>query len=210
MQSFASLLAESVQRHGHLCAGQIIGVRMATLGCRLVGITDPKDPAFRKKLMVFVEIDRCATDAIESVTGCRLGRRTLKFKDFGINGATFLNLETGTAYRIVSTESSRDLAAGFAPDAPDARARQIEGYRRMPDELLFDVHRVRVRPDPCQMPGPPRRRVVCGKCGQMVRDGRELRVGEALLCRHCAGESYFDPVDEQKDSDPRAEPGTTS
>lgn len=191
MLSFETLLAESVERHGHLCAGQIIGVRMAMLGCRLAGIMDPEAPAYRKKLMVFVEIDRCATDAIESVTGCRLGRRTLKFKDFGINAATFLNLDTMVAYRVVSTESSRDMAKNFAPEGADFRTRQIEGYKRMPDDLLFEVHRVRVRLDSCQMPGPPRCHAICEKCGQAVRDGREIRTGETVLCRHCAGESYF-------------------
>ena len=110
MQSFEELLKQSVSRHGHLCAGQVIGVRMAMLGCRLVGIKDPLAPEFRKKLITYVEIDRCATDAIESVTGCRTGKRTLKLKDFGINAATFLNLESHEAYRIVSTEQSRELA----------------------------------------------------------------------------------------------------
>ena len=107
MKSFEALLQESVERHGHLCAGQIIGVRMAMLGCRLVRIDDPKSHRHRKKLMVYVEIDRCATDAIESVTGCRMGRRTLKFRDYGINAATFVNLDTRAAYRIVSTERDR-------------------------------------------------------------------------------------------------------
>ena len=116
MKPFEELLADSVEQHGHLCAGQVIGVRMAVLGCRLVGIEDPKAPAYKKKLIVFVEIDRCATDAIQSVTGCRLGKRTLKFKDYGINAATFVNLDTRTAYRIVSTESSRDSCKAFAPE----------------------------------------------------------------------------------------------
>jgi formylmethanofuran dehydrogenase subunit E len=65
------------------------------LGCKLVGIDEPKSDAERKKLMIYVEIDRCATDALQSVTGCCMGKRTLKFRDFGINAATFLNLETG-------------------------------------------------------------------------------------------------------------------
>ena len=97
MKSFNALLEESVTRHGHLCAGQVIGVRMALLGCKLVGIEDPKAPEHRKKLITYVEIDRCATDAIESVTGCRMGKRTLKFKDFCINAATLLTLTSGEA-----------------------------------------------------------------------------------------------------------------
>mgnify|MGYP000864412174 CR=1 FL=1 len=196
MKSFESLLAESVERHGHLCAGQVIGVRMAMLGCRLVGIEDPKAPHLRKKLMVFVEIDRCATDAIESVTGCRMGRRSLKFKDFGINAATFVNLDNRVAYRIVSTETSREMAKEYAPGEETPRMQQLEGYKRMPDDLLFDVQRVGVTLPEWEMPGPPLRHAVCSRCGQMVRDGREIHVGDEALCRPCAGESYFYPMDD--------------
>ena len=191
MESFETLLQESVRRHGHLCAGQVIGVRMAMLGCGLVGIDAPRDPAFRKKLMVFVEIDRCATDAIETVTGCRLGRRTLKFKDFGINAATFVHLETGRAFRIVSTETSRTLVAQYAPEITDPRRQSIEGYQRMPDAVLFDIQAVTVDLPEDALPGPPRMHAVCGQCGQMVRDGREIVREGRILCRPCAGEAYF-------------------
>ncbi len=194
MRSFDELLTESVERHGHLCAGQIIGVRMAMLGCSLVGIDDPKDPLHRKKLIVYVEIDRCATDAIESVTGCRLGKRSMKFKDFGINAATFVNLDTRVAYRIVSTEESRETAKEYAPDAKNSRDQQMEGYTKMPDNLLFDVQQVRVNLPEWDMPGPPRRHTECSQCGQMVRDGKEVVNEEATLCKHCAGEGYFMPI----------------
>jgi formylmethanofuran dehydrogenase subunit E len=195
MRSFEELLHESVAKHGHLCAGQVIGVRMAMLGCRLVGIDDPQAPEFRKKLIVFVEIDRCATDAIESVTGCKMGKRTLKFKDFGINAATFVNLDTQVAYRLVSTESSRDACQAYATDQTDPKHQQIEGYTKMPDDLLFDVQQVKVDLPETDMPGPPRSHAVCGRCGQVVRDGKEKRVGSQILCRPCAGESYFHPIE---------------
>ena len=195
MKSFEALLQESVERHGHLCAGQIIGVRMAMLGCRLVRIDDPKSHRHRKKLMVYVEIDRCATDAIESVTGCRMGRRTLKFRDYGINAATFVNLDTRAAYRIVSTERSRDLAPTYAPEEKTVKGQQVEGYKRMPDDLLFEVQEVEVTLPDWEMPGPPRRHAVCEACGQMVRDGREKRVENRILCRPCAGDGYFRVAD---------------
>ncbi|MBB1094384.1 formylmethanofuran dehydrogenase subunit E, partial [Rhodopseudomonas palustris] len=154
MDNFARLLKESVKKHGHLCAGQVIGVRMAMLGCRLIGIEDPKEERFRKKIVVFVEIDRCATDAIASVTGCQLGKRTMKFKDFGINAATFLNLDTKIAYRIVSTESSREHAHEYAPEETSRQKQQLVGYQTMPDNLLFDVQQVEVSLAEGDMPGP--------------------------------------------------------
>ncbi len=199
MKSFDDLLKESVERHGHLCAGQIIGVRMAMLGCSLVGIRDPKDPLYRKKLIVYVEIDRCATDAIESVTGCRLGKRSMKFKDFGINAATFVNIDTEVAFRIVSTEESRITAKEYAPHAPSLRDQQIEGYIKMPDRLLFDIQQVRVDLPKRDLPGPPRSRIECSRCGQMVRDGKETIVEGKAVCKHCAGEGYFSTMENKSE-----------
>lgn len=195
MRSFDILLSESVQRHGHLCAGQIIGVRMAMLGCRLVGIDDPKSEQYRKKLIVYVEIDRCATDAIESVTGCRLGKRTLKFKDFGINAATFVNIESGISFRIISTERSRDLVTRYAPDEASHYQQQMKGYQLMPDNELFDVQRVNVLLPDHDMPGPPGKHTECSRCGQMVRDNREVVVDGQPLCRICGGQGYFEVID---------------
>ena len=93
MQPLAELLKECEHLHGHMCAGQVLGARMALLGCREIGIDDPRG-ADRKKLIVWVEIDRCMTDAISAVTGVRLGKRSLKYLDYGKVAATFFNTET--------------------------------------------------------------------------------------------------------------------
>ncbi len=103
---FERLLKESVGIHGHLCPGQVLGVKMSMLGLREIGITDPKGKD-RKNFVVFVEMDRCATDAIQSATGCSLGRRTMKFMDYGKMAATYLNLKTGKAIRVSAKEGSR-------------------------------------------------------------------------------------------------------
>lgn len=196
MKSFEQLLEESVAAHGHLCAGQVIGVRMSLLGCRLIGIEDPKARENRKKIIVFSEIDRCATDAIQSVTGCSMGKRTLKFRDFGINAATFLNLDTREAFRIVSVEESRQKADSYAPEQIDPARRQLIGYQRMPDSELFGVQSVRVHLEEWEMPGPAKRKTICARCGQVVRDGREVvMAGGAAWCRPCAGLAYFKPCE---------------
>jgi len=194
VKSFEELLEASVAAHGHLCAGQVIGVRMAMLGLKLVGIEDPNETASRKKLIVYVEIDRCATDAIQSVTGCRLGRRSLKYKDFGINAATFVNLETGKAFRIVSTEESRSFADTLVPEETDPYKRQLAGYQRMGDEDLFRIEPVEVPLQETEMPGPTKQKATCARCGQVVRDGREVVSGDEVLCRPCAGKAYFKPL----------------
>ncbi|MFN3699213.1 MAG: FmdE family protein, partial [Dictyoglomus sp.] len=107
--SFEELLDICKERHGHLCAGQVLGARLSLLGLELIGIRDPYG-IDRKRFLVYVEIDRCATDAIQTVTGASLGKRTMKFLDYGIMAATFLNLETGLAYRILAKEEAKEKA----------------------------------------------------------------------------------------------------
>jgi len=191
MEAVESLLASSAAAHGHLCPGQVVGVRMAMLGCRLIGLDDPASREQIKKLIVYVEMDRCAADAVAHVTGVKLGRRSLKFMDCGIMAASFLNLETGRAFRVVSTEESRDLAHLYAPEIPEKYPRQIEAYRRMPDNVLFRVQEVRIEIREADLPGRTRTKVACARCGQVVRDRREIMVHGVPLCAHCAGRSYF-------------------
>jgi len=190
MESFAELLEVSAKIHGHLCAGQVIGVRMALLGLRLTGIDDPKG-ADRKKLYVIVEIDRCATDAIQSVTGCSLGKRSLRWMDFGIMAATFVNLADGRAVRITAREEARELSKKYCPELADKYQRQLEAYRVMPEEELFAAEEVVVNIPECDMPGRPLRRVRCAACGDYVQDCRETERDGQLICRACAGQRYY-------------------
>ncbi|MCW5199264.1 formylmethanofuran dehydrogenase [Desulfobulbus sp. F1] len=193
MQSFAELLEVSAQIHGHLCAGQVIGVRMALLGLRRIGIDDPKG-ADRKKLYVIVEIDRCATDAIQSVTGCSLGKRSLRWMDFGIMAATFVNLKTDQAVRVTAREEARELSTKYCPELADKYQRQLEAYRVMPEDELFTIQEVKANIPECDMPGRPLRRVPCAQCGDYVQDCREIEQNNKIICRACAGQRYYSEV----------------
>lgn len=189
---FDELLAASVAAHGHLCPGQIVGVRLAMLGCRLIGFEVPCPYHQLKKLIVFIEMDRCTGDAVAHVTGVKLGRRSLKFVDYGIMAATFINLETNRAYRVISTEEARDLAPMYSRLGLDQRQQQLEAYGVMPDSVLFRVQEVEVDLSPYDLPGPTRRKVACARCGQVVRDHREVIQDGLALCRPCAGGAYFE------------------
>jgi formylmethanofuran dehydrogenase subunit E len=191
MQDFETLLTGSAEVHGHLCPGQVVGVRMAMLGCRLIGLNEPTCHKQIKKLIVYVEMDRCTADAVAYATGVKLGRRSLKFMDYGIMAATFVNLETGKAFRILSTEESRDLADAYAPEIPGKHARQLEAYKRMPDSVLFRVQKVDARVKDADMPGPTRYKATCQLCGQVIRDGREIVRNNQVICKPCTQESYF-------------------
>jgi formylmethanofuran dehydrogenase subunit E len=184
-------LAEAA--HGHICAGQILGLRMALLGLRLLGIDDPtgKD---RKRLVTYVEIDRCATDAIGVVTGCRLGKRALKFRDFGKMAATFCDLTENRAVRVVAKESSKDRARELYPHIESKGQAQTLAYREMPDEELFDTRWVRVIIGPEDLPGYKSPRIQCASCGEGINFAREVLRDGQTLCRACAGEHYWEPA----------------
>jgi formylmethanofuran dehydrogenase subunit E len=188
MQTLDELLEEAGRAHGHMCPGQILGVRMALLGCRLVRIEEPKKS---KKLIVFVEIDRCATDAVGVVTGCRLGKRTMKYIDHGKVAATFLNTDTNEAVRIVAVDHTRELANEQFPHLETKKDRQMAAYKTLPDEVLFRAERVHVDLPPEDAPGRPISRVTCAACGEGVNDRREVLRDGQTLCRACAGQPYY-------------------
>ena len=187
---FNALLDESARIHGHLCPGQVLGVRLSMLGLKMIGIEDPKGEN-RKDFIVFVEIDRCATDAIQSVTGCSLGKRSLKFLDYGKMAATFLNQKTNKAVRILAKEESRNKAKNYFPDIKNKYECQLEAYKIMSDEELFEWENVRVAVPEEDMPGRPIRRVRCEKCGEHVQDNRDMEVDGKTLCKSCAHGTYY-------------------
>jgi len=201
MEDFEILLKGSAKAHGHLCPGQVVGVRMAMLGCNLIGLDEPRTLPQIKKLIVYVEIDRCATDAIAFVTGVKLGRRSLKFVDNGIMAATFVNIETQKAFRIASTEGSRDLAAVYAPDIKDKEKQQLEAYKKMSMDDLFIIEEVFVDVPACDYPGPTRFKAVCARCNTIVRDKREVLKNDEILCRSCAFGSYYQPARKKEKND---------
>jgi formylmethanofuran dehydrogenase subunit E len=193
MKSLDEYLADAAAAHGHLCAGQVLGVRMAMLGLAKLGIEDPRGKD-RKRLITYVEIDRCATDAVAVVTGCRLGKRALKFRDWGKVAATFVDLANGKAVRVSARESSKKLARNMHPELADKNRQQMLAYREMSDADLFDTQWVRVAVGAEDLPGYKGERIVCAECGEGINFRREVQREGRVLCRACAGERYYEPL----------------
>lgn len=175
----------------HSCADSILGVRMAICGCRLTGI-DPSKAEDRKNLIVFLEMDRCASDSIAMVTGCSLGRRNLKYFDFGVLAASFLNTKTGAAARLVAKESPRELSAALKEGGKPGQ----EPYKTLPDESLFTIQSgLKIDMDFYSQPGVPKKHVACENCGVVVNDNRQVVKGGKVLCKPCAGDAYWTAPD---------------
>ncbi len=191
MKTLAEYLDLAAQTHGHICAGQVLGVRLAMLGLRELGIEDPV--AERKRLVTYVEIDRCVTDAVALVANCRLGKRALKFRDWGKVAATFVDLKTGRAVRVAAKESSKQAACEMFPEL-EKEAGQQKAYAQLPDEILFDKKWVKVEVLPEDLPGFKGPRVVCAQCGEGINFKREVIKDGRTVCRSCAGEKYYSHV----------------
>lgn len=184
MKSFEQDLQEAVKYHGHLCSGQIIGVRMARYALRLLGIDNAK--SFRD-LVVYVECDRCLTDAIGTVTGCKLGKRNLKWMDYGKTAATFLNTQTDEAVRIYRSERV------YPPEGEDL----VEFFNMIPDEKMFRVNQVQVHYKKTDLPGKPLDSMTCPLCGEEVIDGRQVTRDGQEICKACDTGAYYSIRKEQ-------------
>jgi formylmethanofuran dehydrogenase subunit E len=191
MKTLEEYMEMAEKAHGHLCAGQVLGVRLAMLGLRELGITDPIKE--RKRLVTYVEIDRCVTDAVALVANCRLGKRALKFYDWGKVAATFVDLQTGRAVRIAARESSKQRAREMFPEL-DKEHGQQKAYCALTDDELFEKQWVRVTVPPEDLPGFKGPRAVCEKCGEGINFKREVVVDGRTLCRACAGARYYEPL----------------
>jgi formylmethanofuran dehydrogenase subunit E len=188
MRPLHELLKESFSIHGHHCAGQVLGVRMAMAGCREVKIDEPRGC---KKLFVYVEIDRCATDAVQTVTGCTLGKRTLKFLDYGKMAATFVNVETEKAVRVLAKDDARLLVPQYSPNMINPREAQKSAYTVMPEDALFTIQPATVHISGENMPGFRGTRVCCARCGEGINFRREVKLHGQTLCIPCAQGRYL-------------------
>jgi formylmethanofuran dehydrogenase subunit E len=204
-----ALLGEAEIAHGHLCAGQILGVRMAMLAMNRLDIRSPRKRTLasgelnpdRKRPVVFVEIDRCATDAIGVVTGARVGKRALKLRDWGKMAATFIDLnaqlapDTYKGVRIVALEGSKQRARELYPELEKNQA-QMRAYRELRDDELFSEQWVRVPLSPSEFPGYKGARLTCARCGEGINFDRFVERDGERICLACANPSsrYYHPL----------------
>jgi formylmethanofuran dehydrogenase subunit E len=132
--------------------------------------------------VVYVEMDRCASDAVGVVAGVTLGRRRLKWVDYGKMAATFVDLRTGRAVRIAPR---KEVPHAGREDDP------LVLWKDWADEDLFSCAPVAIEIPLQDLPGHPVRTVECALCGEKVQDCRDVVQEGRTLCRACAGEAYY-------------------
>lgn len=193
MNDFDVLLDKGRNFHGEVCPGIVMGTRIAMAGMRELRM----DPFERNRdLMVYVEIDRCMSDAVQAVTGISMGHRTLKYKDYGKFAATFLNISTGKAVRVSAAESPRESPkSGKKPESgkPDMK-KMVENLSKVPEDELLIIEEVKVDIGEHDIPGFPKYKAYCEKCGDRVLDRREVIIDGQTLCKACAEGPYYQKV----------------
>jgi formylmethanofuran dehydrogenase subunit E len=187
-KSLNQLLEESAALHRHLCPRQVLGARTGMLAGQILGMVLPQE---KKRLLTIVESDGCYADGVSVATNCWVGRRTLRVEDFGKTAATFVDTESGRAIRILPSPESRVLAPAYALDASNRWESMLLGYQRVPDEELFVVQEVALLTPVTEIISRPGIRVNCDRCGEEVINEREVLQGGQILCRSCAGFSYY-------------------
>ena len=192
--SMAQLLVRSATRHTNLCPRQVLGVRMGLLAGELLGIDVPNTG---KNLISLVETDGCAADGVSAATGCSVGNRRLRIVDLGKVAATFVDMNRDFAIRVVPRHGIRDLAQRRVPNAESRWHAQLKAYQIMSNTELLDFKRVRLSISLEKLLSKPGFRVICSTCGEEVLNEREIILGGAILCRACAGQSYYHAIGQE-------------
>lgn len=181
MNEFDVYLKKAGDFHGHACVGIALGTRLTLAALQALGL---KPGEKHKNLIIYTEIDRCMTDAVQAITGCSLGHRSLKYADYGKFAATFVNLDTGKAVRATIKEH-------FGTDILLEETLKI--LAAMPDSKLVTLQAVTVNIPENDLPGPAAHKAVCASCGERIVDGRGVSEGDKTLCRACARGAYYRP-----------------
>jgi formylmethanofuran dehydrogenase subunit E len=179
MNEFATYFKKAGDFHGHACTGIVLGTRITLAAMKALGL---KPGERHKNLIVYTEIDRCMTDAVQAITGCSLGHRSLKLADYGKFAATFVNTDTGKAVRATVNEY-------FGNDIPLEET--LKKLASIPDSQLVSLEVVMVEIPETDLPGPPKKKAACAACGERIMDGRAIMVGGKTLCRTCAHGGYY-------------------
>jgi len=186
MSDYETLFAKAKEFHGHTCPGIVLGTRLTIAGLRELGI-NAHEPIHN--LLVYMEIDRCGTDAVQAITGCSLGHRSLKHKDFGKFAATFVNTNTGKAVRISVSERHREEHDKLN------RKELINLLGLISEDEILKIENVAITIPEEDAPGFPFGKAICCICGEKIANNRQVATKSGILCRNCAGESYYTVID---------------
>jgi formylmethanofuran dehydrogenase subunit E len=181
-------LKKSASDHSHLCPRQILGVRMGLYAGELLNLTLPQNG---KRLFVITETDGCFADGLSAATNVKVGHRTLRVEDYGKTAAVFIDTETEYAIRIAPSLDIRQQAYEYVPEESRHYFAQLKAYKIMPDEVMFSATFCALNVSIQDIISKPGMREICDLCGEEIMNEREVHQNRMILCRACAGNSYY-------------------
>jgi formylmethanofuran dehydrogenase subunit E len=185
-------LKKSAALHYHLCPRQVLGVRLGLAGASALGLSLPRCD---KRLLVILETDGCFADGVEAVTACSVGHRTLRIHDYGKIALTVVDVQTGAGLRVTPRADVRDRAEAYSrqavPDEDRPYYQMLYGYQIMPEAELAAIQPVRLLTPVEAIISHASARATCQACGEEIFNDRQVEHDGRVLCRACAGDSYY-------------------
>ena len=180
MNNLKDLTEQAVEFHGHLCPGLTMGVRMAHRTLEILG----EDRAEDEELVAVVEMDSCAVDGIQQITGCTFGKGNLIFKDYGKTAVTFYHREMDEAVRLcLRPEAMQGEEISRAKEGDGGKREIAEIILSMPVGELLDEQAV---PAPLFPLAQIHQSLICYACGESVMETRVVEKGGSTFCIPCS------------------------
>jgi len=187
-RNLQEILEISSARHTHLCPRQVLGARIGLAGA---AVSSFELPRYDKRMLIILETDGCFADGVEAATGCTVGHRTLRIEDYGKIAATFVDTQTGQAFRVTPRLDVRERAYDYAPGEAHHYFAQLQGYQVMPDNELLAIQPVQLTTSISQIISKAGVRVNCEGCGEEIINEREVRIDGHIFCNTCALGGYY-------------------
>ncbi len=162
-------LDKAVEFHGHLCPFVTVGTLISNFALKMLESERSED----EEIVCIAENNSCAIDAIQSITGCTLGKGNLIIKNYGKHVYIFGNRSTGKALRIYfNPEVFRGLS--FKEKIEKARTLDESALSYKWIELEF--------PPKAEV----RKSVKCDICGEYAKDTSITVRNGKKLCIPCS------------------------
>jgi formylmethanofuran dehydrogenase subunit E len=110
---------------------------------------------------------------------------------YGKFAATFVNTETGEAYRVVDMGANKKNNETNKSDE-ETIEELTQRIARTPGNDLFKVQKVAVKIDKNDLPGKPIEIATCVECNEVIMDGKHHLKGGRAYCDSCFKGSYYE------------------
>ncbi len=180
--------------HGHLAPGIALGVRMASLALRKLGTKRGS-----RKLVAISETARCLADGMQAATGATLGHGNAFIENYGKLALTVGRSDTRHGYRVaLRSDAWRSSALMKKWMLREGRLSREEEMALAEELLNLGEEWLEIKPVKIELDVlfENSNIVRCSSCGENVPDSLCTGDGHSKICRSCAGDAYYRPLEQ--------------